>query len=105
VKELTTDANLYKQIMQQIWDKVVITLGPITTAVILKKVISKTQTQYPFMKQLKVSEEGVYFNHLKINNKKKLEEGFESLINNLFDILANLTGDILIREIKRELQL
>lgn len=105
MKKLTCDVNRYKQIMEQMWDKVVITLGPITTAVILKKVISKTQPQFPFLKQLEVNEEGIYFNHIQINSKKELEEGFESLINNLFDILTNLTGDILIRELKRELQL
>lgn len=103
MEDLNVDAKSYKETIEQIWNKVVITLGPMTTVVILKKVISETQNKYPFMKQLEVNEEGINFNHLKIKNKEELQQGFEDLINNLFGILTNLTGDVLVREIKKEL--
>jgi len=97
-------AELYQKKLDQIWNKVVTILGPMTTSVILKRVISQTQYQYPFLKSLEVNEEGISFNHLKIKKKKELEEGFESFMNNLFDKLTNLTGDVLIGQIKRELE-
>lgn len=102
MKNISTEAKMYKETLEQIWDKIETVLGPMTTGVIFKKVILKTQNQYPFLEQLSIDEKGISFNHLEINDKE-LQEGFESLINNLFDLLTNLSGDILVRQIKRGL--
>jgi len=105
VKEtLNSDVKIYKETLKQIWDKVVIVLGPMTTAVIFKKVIYKTQTNYSFLKQLKIGEEGINFDSIKIKNKEELQQGFKILIDNLFELLTNLTGDILTKQIKKELK-
>ncbi|MEW6095332.1 MAG: hypothetical protein AB1567_02220 [bacterium] len=100
---MNVDVKSYKETLEQIWDKVVTVLGPMTTAVILKKVIYKSQDKYYFLNQLKINEEGINFDSLKIKNKEELQQGFESLINNLCDILTNLTGDVLIKQIKGEI--
>jgi len=103
VKGLNSKSEIYQKTLDQIWEKIVTILGPMTTTVIFKKVISQTQNQYPFLKHLEVNEGGISFNHLKIKNKKELQEGLENFMNNLFDKLTNLTGDVLIRQIKKEL--
>lgn len=62
--------------------------------------------RYPFMKNVAVTEEGFDFAELKkrIDEKDKasMREGFKELIGGLFDILAKLTGNVLVDRLMRE---
>lgn len=100
--------EIYDDLLKTIWSKILPTLGIVTVVTIAERAISKTSQQYPSFRALKVSEAGMIFddarNALDREDKEDLKNGFKELVTNLFDILAKLTGNILISQLMKEVE-
>ena len=105
----TEVVEIYEDLLHTIWDKIAPTLGTVTTAAILKRAVHRTKTEYSLFDYLQVTpEEGLVFDELKSHIGEKdseaLMSGFKELIANLFDILARLTGNILVGELMKVIE-
>jgi len=100
--------EIYEELLKKIWDRIVFTLGAVTMAALLRRVIKKTVVSFSFIEELTVSNDGLNFSRLKekigIRDKKMIRNGFEELILNFFDLLAELTGDTIVDKLfKKEM--
>lgn len=106
VKEEVVD--IYDELMKTIWSKIVPTLGTVTVVTICERAIFKTAQKHPALKRLKVSDTGVVFTEFKARvgegERAALREAFRDFIANLFDILAKLTGNILVNQLLKEVE-
>ena len=100
--------DIYEDLLQTVWTKIVPTLGTATVATIMQRSINRTSAKHPFLKHLTVSDPGFDFTDMVANindvNVAEMKEGFKGLVASLFDILAKLTGNILIRQLEREVE-
>lgn len=93
--------------MKTIWDRVVPTLGSLSTLTIFKRAISITAKEHPILEHLKVGDTGLSFEELKKSAGKdegEIEDSFKELIASLFDILAKLTGSVIVNELLNEVE-
>ena len=97
--------DIYEDIFKTIWKKISPTLGVITVVTILQRAAYRTAQEFSIIKHLKFGEEGIDFTEMKsmamTEDKEHIKEGFRELIGNLFDILAKLTGNILVNELMK----
>lgn len=104
VKEEVID--IYEDLLKTIWSKITPTLGLVTTAAITDRAIKKTSNTYPIIRHLEIKEEQISFTMLRASmgerDKENIKDGFKELIANLFDILAKLTGNILVDQLLKE---
>jgi hypothetical protein len=95
--------DVYEDLFQAIWAKITPTLGAITAATIVERAVRRTAVEHETIGLLTVNHNGVDFNQLRSVAKGKeevaLKEGFNLLAANLFDILAKLTGNVLVNEL------
>lgn len=100
--------EIYDDLLQTIWSKILPTLGIVTVVTIAERAISKTAQKYGSFSKLKVSEEGIIFEDAREDldgeEKDVLKDGFKDLVTNLFDILAKLTGNILVNQLMKEIE-
>ena len=101
IRENTVD--VYEDLFDTIWAKITPTLGAITVATIVERAVRRTAVEHEMVGLLSVSQDGIDFNQLKRiardNDQAALREGFKLLVSNLFDILAKLTGNVLVNEL------
>jgi len=101
IRENTVD--VYEDLFATIWEKLTPTLGAIAVATIVERAIRRTAVEHEMVGLLSVSQDGIDFNQLKRiardNDQAALREGFKLLVSNLFDILAKLTGNVLVNEL------
>ena len=99
---------VYHDLVQTIWDRLTPTLGRVTVAAIMERSLAATIEHYPFMSTLQVAREGVSFDalreHLDDQERDSIRDGMKDLITNLIDLLAMLTGDIIVRNLIREIE-
>lgn len=99
---------IYEDLLRTIWERIVPTLGRVTVSAILDRSISTTAERYPFLKQLVVTRDGLSFQtlreHLGDREQQALREAMKELVANLIDLLAVLTGDILVRHLLSEVE-
>ncbi len=97
--------NIYEDLFQTIWGKIVPTLGAVTTAAILKRAVHCTKSEYAVLDYLQVTEQGLVFDelrsHLGEKDRQLVLSAFKELVANLFDVLARLTGNILVDELNK----
>ncbi len=100
--------EIYDDLLQTVWDKILPTLGIVTVMTITERAIAKTEKKYSFMGALKVTEKGIAFTDgitlLSSQNDENLKNAFKVVVCNLFDILAKLTGNILVNQLMREVE-
>ena len=100
--------DIYEDIIITIWEKISPTLGNITVRTIGERAVTLSSERYTFMRNVTVTEEGFDFAELKrrVDEKDKdsMREGFKELISSLFDILAKLTGNILVDRLMQEVE-
>jgi hypothetical protein len=99
---------IYEDLLRTIWDRIVPTLGRVTVGAILERSIANTAERYAFVKHLAVTREGLSFEALRqqIGNQEQraLRDAMKELVANLIDLLAVLTGDIIVRHLLREVE-
>ncbi len=95
--------DIYEDLFDTIWEKITPTLGAITVATIAERAVRRTAVEHEMVGLLIVSQEGIDFSQLKRiageKDQAALREGFKLLVGNLFDILAKLTGNVLVNEL------
>lgn len=100
--------EIYEDLLQTIWNRIMPTLGRVTVTAIMERALALTVEKYPLIKHLEVRTEGVCFEvlrqHLGEEEKPILREALKEVITNLIDILAMLTGDILVRQLLKEIK-
>ena len=100
--------EIYEDLLQTIWNRIMPTLGRVTVTAIMQRALVLTAEKYPLIAHLQTTAEGVSFESLRdrLNEEGKLalRDALKELITNLIDILAMLTGDILVRQLLKEIE-
>ncbi len=100
--------EIYNDLLGTIWDRILPTLGRVTVMAIMERALVLTQERYSVIGYLQVTSEGVSFRGLSRNMSEEdnhvIRDGLKELIANLIDILAMLTGDILVRQLLQEIE-
>lgn len=101
----TEAVEIYEDLFRTIWGKIMPTLGAVTTAAILKRAVHRTKGEHTILDYLQVTEQGLVFDELRSQlgekDKQLVLSAFKELVGNLFDILARLTGNILVDELNK----
>ncbi|MBC8457546.1 MAG: hypothetical protein H8D67_06060 [Deltaproteobacteria bacterium] len=97
--------DIFEDILKTIWERIAPTLGVITVVTILQRAAYRTAQEFPIIKHLSFTEEGIDFTELKSRameeDKELIKEIFREFIGNLFDILAKLTGNVLVGDLMK----
>ncbi|NJN65674.1 MAG: hypothetical protein HC884_02645 [Chloroflexaceae bacterium] len=100
--------EIYDDLLKTIWNRILPTLGRVTVMAIMERSLVITQESYPIIGHLHVNPEGVSFRALsqrvKAEEHEAIRVGLKELIANLIDILAMLTGDILVKQLLQEIE-
>lgn len=99
---------IYDDLLQTVWDRILPTLGRVTTIAIMERAIVLAKEHYPIIGTLQVGANGVLLEGL----KKSIEESepdivraaLKELVAEFIDILAMLTGDILVKQVIKEIE-
>jgi hypothetical protein len=100
--------EIYEEILTTVWDRMVPTLGVITVRTIMERAIFLTTDKHSFIDQLTITEKGLNFNQIQKYSQKENEdqkayrEAFKDFFANLFDILAKVTGNVLVQQLMKE---
>ncbi len=98
--------EIYEDLLNTVWLKISPTLGAVTVITIIQRSIDRAAKNHPVLSHLSVDEEGLDFTEIREKigeeNRRELAGSFKELIANLFDILAKLTGNILVKQLIRE---
>lgn len=100
--------EIYEDLLRTIWNRILPTLGRVTMMAIMERALALTNEHYPLLENLQVTSEGVSFDTLRQRmgeeQRTAIREALKELIANLIDILAMLTGDILVRQLMQEIE-
>jgi len=95
--------TIYEELMNTIWAKIVPTLGELTVAAIAERAIFRTGRTYDLIGLVKVRRKGFDFSgleeHLPHRDKSVIREGFKELVGSIFDTLAKMTGNVLVKQL------
>jgi hypothetical protein len=100
--------EVYEDLLQTIWNRIMPTLGRVTVMAIVERALALTKETYPVLGHLQVTNEGLSFDKLRQRveeeEREVIREALKELVANLIDILAMLTGDILVRQLIKEIE-
>jgi len=100
--------EIYEDLIRTVWAKIVPTLGTVTVVTIMQRAISRTAANHPIMNDLEINDSGFVFTQIKAKlndaDKNELKNSFKNLVANVFDILAKLTGNILVQQLMKEVE-
>jgi len=99
--------EIYEELLQTIWTRILPTLGRVTVMAIMERAITLTKENFPIVERLKVSPEGLLFDDLRSSMSESdlevIREALRELVADLIDILAMLTGDVLVQQLIKEI--
>jgi len=100
--------EIYEDLLSALWNRILPTLGRVTVAAIMERALAMTKETYPVLGRLQVTNDGLSFDQLRLRvgeeERDMLRDALKELIANLIDILAMLTGDILVRHLIKEIE-
>jgi hypothetical protein len=100
--------DIYEEIFGAVWVKILPTLGKTTVRTIAQRALHLTAQSYAILDSMTVTDDGFDFRSLKerVDEKDKaaIREALKELIVSLFDILAKLTGNVLVDRLTREIE-
>ena len=100
--------EIYEDLLQTLWNRILPTLGRVTVMAIMERSLALTSEKYPLIGHLQVTNEGVSFSVLSQQmgqeERESVRDALKELVANLIDILAMLTGDILVRQLIKEIE-
>ncbi len=100
--------DIYEDLLTTIWSRIMPTLGRVTVVSIMERALALTAEKYPLIGYLESSPDGVSFEEFrqKVSPEQRLliREALKELVTTLIDILAMLTGDILVRQLLKEIE-
>lgn len=98
--------EIYEDLLRTVWAKITPTLGTVTVVTIVQRAIDRTSKEHPVLTYLTVTDAGLSFDkiskQLDAEERTEMREAFKDLIANLFDILAKLTGNIIVKQLIKE---
>lgn len=98
----------YDDLIKTIWNRILPTLGRVTVIAIMERALALTRENHPLIGQLTVAQDGISFlvlrEQLQDEDREMIREALKELITNLIDILAMLTGDILVKQLLQEIE-
>lgn len=98
---------MYEDLLQTIWERLLPTLGRMTVCAIMERSLALTSERHAFMQQLKVTRDGVDFEQLRERLRDQDHDhvrlAMKEFVANLIDLLAMLTGDIIVRRLLTEI--
>jgi hypothetical protein len=100
--------DIYEEILLTVWAKIMPTLGKTTVRTIAQRALHLTAQRYAILDSQTVTDDGFDFRTLKerVDEKDRaaIREALRELIVSLFDILAKLTGNVLVERLTREIE-
>jgi hypothetical protein len=100
--------DIYEEILVAVWAKILPTLGKITVRTIAQRALHLTAPRYTILDSMTVTDDGFDLRTLKERvderDKATIREALKDLIISLFDILAKLTGNVLVDRLTREIE-
>jgi len=100
--------EIYEDLLQTIWNRILPTLGRVTVVAIVERALALTKETYPLLGHLQVTNEGLSFDvlrqRMREEEREAIRDALKELVANLIDILAMLTGDILVRQLIKEIE-
>ncbi len=100
--------DIYEEMLVAVWSKIMPTLGKTTVRTIARRALHLVSQKYAILDSVTVTEDGFDFRSLKerVDEKDKttIREALRELIVSLFDILARLTGNVLVDRLTREIE-
>ena len=98
--------DIYEDLLSTIWAKIVPTLGAVTVVTIMNRSIRRACSDHPVLETLEISDSGLKFDDIRTKSREvdvdEIKSAFKGLVANLFDILAKLTGNILVQQLTKE---
>jgi len=98
--------DIYEDLLSKIWARTSAILGVVTVQAIMRRSILLIQEKYPLIGTLEVGEDGLHFEALKERMEPRaksiLKEGFEELVLQILDLLAKLTGEVIVEKLFRD---
>jgi hypothetical protein len=95
--------DLYSGLLMEIWEIVSSLIGEAILALLLNLTIQKLKDKYPFLSQLRVSEEGISWEGIREESRLlspvEVHRGFQSLIHQLFHLFSALAEGVISREL------
>ncbi|MBM4347862.1 MAG: hypothetical protein FJ107_06980 [Deltaproteobacteria bacterium] len=95
--------DLYANLLSEVWEVVMALIGEAILELLFNLSIKKIGEKYPFLKPLKVSEEGIFMDEIREDLRNlppaELHRGFQSLINHLLNLFSALTEGVISREV------
>lgn len=99
---------IYEDLLQAVWDRILPTLGRVTTIAIMERAIVLAKEGYPILGKLEVGANGVLLERLKESIDESepdfVRDALKELVAAFIDILAMLTGDILVKQVIKEIE-
>jgi hypothetical protein len=95
--------DLYSNLLTEIWELVSALIGEAILAFLFTLAIRKLGEKYPFLKSLKVSEEGISLDEVRENYRtvapSEIHRGFQSLVNHLSQLFSSLAEGVINKEL------
>jgi hypothetical protein len=99
--------EIYEELLRTVWDRILPTLGRVTVMAIMERAIVLTKESFPIVERLEVTSDGLSFDALRSSMSESelavIREALRELVADLIDILAMLTGDVLVQQLIKEI--
>jgi hypothetical protein len=99
---------LYDDLLRTIWGRLLPTLGRVSVTAIMERSLALTVERHPFMQVLRVERNGISTETLREQlegrGRDEIRDAMKELVANLIDLLAMLTGDIIVRRLLSEIE-
>lgn len=99
---------IYDNLLQTVWDRIVPTLGRVTTIAIMERAIVLAREHHAILGKLQICANSVLLERLKESIEESepdiVRVALKELVAEFIDILAMLTGDILVKQVIREIE-
>ncbi len=101
--------DTYESLLKAVWDRLTPTLGDITVRVLFDRAMSRTVGPHPVLESASVSPKGLDFAGCAAAMADDagidvLRAALRDYVLNLFELLAVLTGDIIVRQLLVEME-
>ena len=100
--------EIYEELLRTVWDRIQPTLGRATVIAITERALVLTREHFPVIEQLTVGPDGLVFDQLRESMGESevsaIREALQELVADVIDILAILTGDVLVKQLVTEIE-
>lgn len=100
--------DLFKKLTERLWKRLMPMLGETATTAIFNSAYKEISMNYPFLDGIIVDEKGinmdVLINYKEIPNRSDFSSSLIDFIDNLFGLITDLTGDLLVSKVSSLLE-